>query len=200
MTSQGSSRQRRRTPAVGSRHTEPISRPHARVLYVFCYVLFDTNFSTLCPQGTCGSERVQGCLGRAQVRSGDPYNSGGIRGHNHSDPQRTPPDGALCGVGPTPTQADDHPRRGPPMRPPPRTPGSMLLPGQRRPPGPPPATSRTRGGRRRRRLAGSPPAYLSGQGLRARLRPHRRATPKTEPVPPRPAPPVWAARRAVRPL
>nr|KAF6429727.1 hypothetical protein HJG59_009047 [Molossus molossus] len=38
-----------------------------------------------------------------------------------------------------------------------------------------------------RQLAGSPPRYLSGQGLRAHLRPHGQATPKTLPVPPRPA-------------
>lgn len=43
------------------------------------------------------------------------------------------------------------------------------------------------GGRRRRRLAGWPPPYLSCQGLRARLRPHhRRPTPESLPVAPRP--------------
>lgn len=92
------------------------------------------------------------------------------------------------------------PAAAPPRHPLPRTPGSMLPPGQRRAPSPLPGTSRTRRGRRRGRLAGWPPPYLSTQGLRARLRPHRRPTPKTLPVPPRPAQPAWAARRVARPL
>lgn len=175
-------------PSSGKhRHTKPISPPQCLSPLCFLVFLFDTNFSTMCPQETCGTEWVQGCLGRAQERRGDLCSSREIRSLNHSDPWRTPPGWALCGVRPVQTQPDDHPRRGPPCRPLSRTPGSMLPPDQHRAPRPPPGTSRTRGGLRTRRLPGSQPPYLSGQGLRARVWPHRQATFKTLPVPPRPA-------------
>lgn len=149
--------------------------------------LFDTNFSTMCPQETCGSEWFQGYLGSAQENKGTltvQEEFGGaitLTLEEHSQAENSGgSDRPRSRRSPTLTAAHPH-------RPPPGTQGSMLPPDQRRAPSLPPGSSQTSGGRRRRRLAGSPPPYLSGQGVRARLQPHRRPTPKTLPVPPRPA-------------
>lgn len=124
-------------------------------------------------------------------KEGDPRRCGEIQGRNHSDPGSTRP-GGRAQVGRTgPESGRRPPRRGPPLPSPLRTPGSMPRPSPAQPNTGPPVRRREPSkhawGRRRRRLAGWPPPYLSCQGLRARLRPHhRRPTPKSLPVAPRP--------------
>lgn len=109
-------------------------------------------------------------------KEGNPCSSGGIRRRNHSTPGAHHT-GRLKSSG-----GSDQPRRRgrpPPPRPTPAdprpahpAPGRAL--GERRVPRAQPGASRTRWGRRQ--FPGSPPPYLSCQGLRARLR----APPKTD--------------------
>lgn len=81
-------------PSSGEQtHQTRIQAPGSSPL---CF-LFDTNFSAMCPQETCGSEGVQGCLGRAQGRK----ERGPLQFRRSSEarslrPPKNRADGALC--------------------------------------------------------------------------------------------------------
>lgn len=158
--------------------------------------LFDTNFSTMCPQETCGSEWFQRCFGRAQEKRGTlvvPEEFGGAITLTLGEHSQAENSGGSDRPRPrrSPTLTAAHPHR-----PSPGTQGSMLPPGQRRAPSLPPGSSARGGG---------------GDGWRSRhLRtcPVRGSAPgssptgdrRPRPCRSRPAPPAWAARCTARPL